>query len=158
MSLEKAGELAQQSTPFADIASVIEALNGWGTIGLITVVLVVAWIVWRLNSGATPFRVGDALIDPMTGKASILRLGFFVCLIMTWAVIGFCVMQGKAIPGELIAILTVFVAPVIANRFAENYDPRVKAAAINAAPSMANEPAPAAQPAGDITIKTEIKP
>ncbi len=150
----------ERSNPVGDVVAWIELLNGWGTVGLICLLAAVGVVFWRLNSGATPFRVGDALIDPLTGRASILRIGFFVCLIWTWAVVTFCVIQSKPIPGELLGILAIFVAPLITNRAFEIWDPRTKAAAFNAAPNM---PPPAVPPeatpvAGDVTATVNIKP
>jgi hypothetical protein len=143
-------EDAAPKTPFGDIVYWIELLNGWGTISLILIAAVVAWLFWQLNSGDTPFRLGDALIDPMTGKASILRIGFLVNLIGAFAVVFLCVSQGKPIPGELLGILGIFVAPIITNRYFENNDPRVAAQAKSMAPPNAEAPPSATAPSPEI--------
>lgn len=118
-----------------------EAFLGRGALAFAMMSFFTVLILWRMNRGSTPFRLADALIDPMTGKASILRTGFFVCLIAAWAVIFFYVAQEKEIPGSVqntvLGVLSIFVVPLITNRAFEIFDPRTKAAAFNTSPAAA---------------------
>lgn len=133
-----------------------------GAIAAALLAIVVGLILWRLNKGPTPFRLGEALIDPMTGKASILRTGFFVCLVAAWGVVYFYVVQGLEIPASvqttLLGVLGIFITPMIANRAFEIWDPRVKAEALNSSTAAAAveaakamHSAPASQPAAGTT-------
>lgn len=134
-------------SPFGQVVYWIELLNGWGTVGLLVIVALTAWIFWRLNKGGTAFRLGDALIDPMTSKASILRVAFFVCLIASWATVFYCLLAGKEFPASVLGLLAIFVTPLITTRAFEIWDPRTKAAAFNASPAAAAvETAKALQP------------
>lgn len=151
MTEQDAIAAAEKSSPLGDILS---WMNGWGTIGLVFIVSLVGWIFWRLNKGATPFRVGDALIDPMTGKASILRIGFFVMLAATLVVILFGLMRGEDVKTFTLTALGIFVTPLIAARGFEVIDPRVK----SQAEAMSTPPSgPPPSSSADADIKTEHK-
>lgn len=127
--------------PVAELVAWLTLLDAWGIIGLAILVASLAVLFWKLNSGATPFRIGDALIDPMTGKASILRVGFLVGLIGAWAVIFYQMVRGVDVGGLTLGVLGIFVAPLITNRAFEIWDPRTKAAAAGMQEPPPKEPA-----------------
>lgn len=135
---------------FGGLAYWLQLLNAWGVLAVVTLALVVTLILWRTNKGSTAYRLGDAMIDPMTGKASILRTGHFVCLIAAWSLVYFYAVQGEEIPASIqtmvLGLLGIFVTPLMVHRVAENFDPRVKAEAANTALAAATEAAKAAQP------------
>lgn len=151
--------MEKPSNVLGDLIAWITLLDAWGLIGIAIILTALAVMFWKLNSGATPFRVGDALIDPMTGKASILRIGFLVGLCGSWSVILYQMIRGADVTGLTLGVLGIFVTPVITNRAFEIWDPRTKAAAFNTAPGM---PAPTAAEvpatAGDVTATVNIKP
>lgn len=128
------------ATPIADVLSWIELLNGWGTIGLVVILSMIAWMFWKLNSGETPYRFGDTLIDPMTGKGSILRTAFLITLLVSLGIICYCVLVKQEVPSAILAIMGLVVAPMITGRMFENNDPRVKAQAAAMTPPGESAP------------------
>ena len=144
--------VSEKPGPVADILSWIELLNGWGTIGLAILVFAVGWMFWRLNSGNTPYRFGDTLIDPMTGKGSILRTAFLLALLWGIGIVSYCVLVKQTPPSEIMGILALVVAPMIAGRYFETRDPRVVAQA-----QTMTEPPPSAPPTASAEANLETK-
>lgn len=137
---------AEKLNPIGDLIAWITLLDAWGLLWIAVIVGGAGFIFWRLNSGATPFRIGDALIDPMTGKASILRIGFFAGLMGAWTTAGYYMLMGDDVKNFVLGLLAIFVTPVITNRAFEIFDPRIKAQAQSMTPPNAEAPPSAAAP------------
>jgi hypothetical protein len=160
MTEQAAVDVATKSNPFAELVAWVTLLDAWSIVGFAVILLCLTWVFWRLQKGESRFNFGDAFIDNTTGQTSYLRIIIFGCFVFAWSVVMVYVVRGQDIPTGLATliplILGIFVTNIIANRGFEVFDPRVKAQAINAAPSMANQPDPPQQQGGDITIKTEV--
>lgn len=143
MDKTEAIAVAEKSSGWlAELTAWLTLLDAWGVIGISIIVIGVVTIVWRMNRGPSAFSITDSMIDQTTGHTSYLRVIIFCSFIGAWGVALWYMVKGDDVRPYVLTILGIFVTNILGNRVAENFDPRVKAAAFNLAPEAPPTQAP----------------